>query len=766
MNRDARAALLSSVATVMTLLALSPLLADRSWLQPVVLVVVAVGLAGTAVAAADLARWLAPLLGAATGFVIATALLVPAQAAVGGFVPTPESVRAMAVLLRSGLATTQQVVPPAPTDAGVVAMLTLAAGVVAVVTLTIAGPLRRPGAAGLPLLLVVCVATALAPDGIGLLGYLAAGLGYLGLALTDADQRLRGWGEVLQRQGRTGATAPSGVAEQMVTAAAVTAAVALLAGAVLPLVTPGAGGDRLQSMVVDRFGSGGAGTTRTINPFLDIRDDLASQDDTVLLRYSTDDEDPDPLRIVTADAFDGAVWRPTPPDPASGLPLDDGLPTPPGAAADVVAEAELITTSIRVGPLAESFLPLPYPASSVDVAGDWGYDARTLNVLSEQDTTEGLPYSVTHLDVRPRPGQLDAVPDDDLDPLWTTLPDDMSEVVAAEAQRIVSAADAGTRYQQGLALQQWFRNSGGFTYSLDAPDVTDRDAVQAFLEDRRGYCVQFASTMALMARSLDIPARVAVGFLPGSQTAPGEWEVRADDAHAWPELYFEGVGWVRFEPTPATRTQLPPEWAIPRSEGSDPAAPVPSPQAQQPEQDTPTGAAAPTTTPESDEGVLQPLLRVLRQVLVALALIGVLVVVLALPRTWRWWRSRRRFAGADGDDAATARASWTELLERLADLHALPHGATVREQAAALLVREPLSPAGRDAVGRLAEAVERALYAVEPAAASGLAQDRLTVLQEVAGARARKQQVAATWFPAPNPYLPAGPVNRVTERVG
>ncbi len=142
-----------------------------------------------------------------------------------------------------------------------------------------------------------------------------------------------------------------------------------------------------------------------------------------------------------------------------------------------------------------------------------------------------------------------------------------------------------------------------------------------------------------------------------------------------------------------------------------------------------------------------------------------LAAALALPRAWRWWRSSRRSARAEGDDAATARASWTELLERLADLQALPRGATVREQAADLTVREHLSPAGRDAVDRLAGAVERALYAMEPDPASGLTQDRLTVLTEVAGTRDLRRRLAARWFPAPVPDVFAGEAPRVAEHV-
>lgn len=768
MTRDVRAALLAAVATLMTMLCLVPLLDGRGWLQPVALVVLAVGLSGAAAAAAGLPRWLTPPVSALAGLVITTALLVPNQAALAGFLPTPESVRALGVLLRGGLATVETVLPPAPTDdVGVITLLTLAAGAVAVATLTIAGPLRRPGAAGLPLLLVVCVATALATDGIGVLGYLSAGLGYLAMTLTDADRRVREWGAVLARRGHGGQEQSSGVPERLASVAAVTAVLALGTGAVLPVLTPGDGQDRLQSLVQDEFGGGsGRGGLTTVNPFLDIREDLASQDDTVLIRYATTDPEPDPLRFVTADLFDGNVWVPS----QTALPDDQdvagGLPTPPGASAQVLSAAQQVSTSVGVGPLAQSFLPLPYPPSAVEVEGRWLYDARTLNVGSSEETTEGITYTVTSYDIRPDAAALSAAPPDGLDELWTQLPDTMSEVVLSEAQRVVDAAGAETRYDQALALQQWFRSSGGFTYSLDAPDVTDRDAVEAFLVDRRGYCVQFASTMALMARSLDIPARVAVGFLPGEQVEAGRYEIRADDAHAWPELFFEGVGWVRFEPTPRTRTGQPPGWAVPES---DPAVPQPSTPADEaaplPEDDTRPEAAPPTAS-ERGDGVWADVAAVAVRVLQVLLVVGLVVGALSLPRLWRWWRSRRRLAAAGDDDGARSAVLWTELLERLADRQALPEGSTVREQQADLVRRERLPEPAAQAVARLAEACERALYAVEPAPSQQGPADVATVLRAVSATRDRWHGLGATWFPAPSPDITAPSRSRAGERVG
>ena len=103
-----------------------------------------------------------------------------------------------------------------------------------------------------------------------------------------------------------------------------------------------------------------------------------------------------------------------------------------------------------------------------------------------------------------------------------------------------------------MALQRWFTESGKFTYSLNVHQPDTAKALIDFLtKDRQGYCQQFAFAMAVLARLLDIPSRVAVGYTEGSPIGHDRWDVRTSDAHAWPELYFQGAGWLRFEPTPS-----------------------------------------------------------------------------------------------------------------------------------------------------------------------------------------------------------------------
>ena len=112
------------------------------------------------------------------------------------------------------------------------------------------------------------------------------------------------------------------------------------------------------------------------------------------------------------------------------------------------------------------------------------------------------------------------------------------------------AGDTHSPYAAVVALERWFRTTGGFTYSNHPPPAPGFPPLVGFvLETKNGYCQHFAGAMALMARLLGIPARVAVGFVRG-QYVDGTWRVTDHDAHAWVEVWFRGYGWIPFDPTP------------------------------------------------------------------------------------------------------------------------------------------------------------------------------------------------------------------------
>jgi transglutaminase-like putative cysteine protease len=109
-------------------------------------------------------------------------------------------------------------------------------------------------------------------------------------------------------------------------------------------------------------------------------------------------------------------------------------------------------------------------------------------------------------------------------------------------------------YAAALALETWFRSSG-FRYSERPGRAGDAPLVDFVLRTKRGYCQHFAGAMALMLRYLGIPARVAAGFTSGIYDGDHRtWTVTDHDAHTWVEAWFDGYGWLPFDPTPGRGT--------------------------------------------------------------------------------------------------------------------------------------------------------------------------------------------------------------------
>lgn len=137
-------------------------------------------------------------------------------------------------------------------------------------------------------------------------------------------------------------------------------------------------------------------------------------------------------------------------------------------------------------------------------------------------------------------------------PSWVTerylqLPEDLPPAIPELAQEITAGAE--TPYDKALAITSYLRAE--ITYSLSVPPApAGRDTLAWFLFDHKaGFCNYYATAEVVMLRSLGIPARLAVGFAEGEYESPGWYIVLQRDAHAWPEVYFPGVGWVEFEPT-------------------------------------------------------------------------------------------------------------------------------------------------------------------------------------------------------------------------
>ncbi len=259
-------------------------------------------------------------------------------------------------------------------------------------------------------------------------------------------------------------------------------------------------------------------------------------------------------------------------------------------------------------------------------------------VFGRQPIQVGTAYQVAGLRTTASPRQLRAAgaeyPDyvrDRYLQLPTTITDRTRDLAAAVAEGQENPFDVA------MAIQNHVRSRIAYEEKIKAPP-DDQDAVDYVLfESKEGYCEYYASAMAVMLRSLDIPARVAVGFYPVAyDDGTGSYVYRERNAHAWVEVYFPKYGWVPFEPT-ASRPPI--EYGADRPQvTTDPLptpTPIPTPEA------TPASDGEPTPMPPAatDSGEQPSLLERSRNnagILSGLIILALALLALAAVGTWRW----------------------------------------------------------------------------------------------------------------------------------
>ncbi len=299
---------------------------------------------------------------------------------------------------------------------------------------------------------------------------------------------------------------------------------------------------------------------------------------------------------------------------------------------------------------------------------------------------------------------------DDLD-YYLELPEDLPVGIRTRAREVTEGGI--TRFEQAALLEAWFRDPTQFRYSTDVTTGSSALDLEAWLNDpnsvnyRVGYCEQFATAMAVMARTLGIPSRVILGFAPGDVERAADGSeiivVRERNAHSWVELWMDDQGWVRFDPTPRSDNINP---ATTRDIiGFDPRNFIPAPE-------EPETAATRALTGERDEQRLPEGLDIaagdptpdLRPSGFRLDLPGWVWGLLALAATastipgFKLIRRRRRLRRLAAGDVT---AAWEEIVDRLRDL-----GADVRADRTPLEMAAEHEPALRP----LAEAYSAATY--------------------------------------------------------
>jgi transglutaminase-like putative cysteine protease len=781
-------------SSVIALIAIGSLLASPSWgLKVIGVVVVAI----TALSRPRLRalRVLSCLITYLAALLIYLNVVFAARLSAAVVVPTRASLSYLSSLVSQGMGE-RIYAPPVPSTPGIILLAAGGIGLMAAATDLLAVRLRSPAIAGLPLLALYCVriTTSAKQGGVGATIVFSLGMiGYLALLAADGRERLRIWGRLVTVW--HGSTADQAEAPDTRALAASGRRIGLAAACIalaFPLLVPGISVHDLFKTQPTGNGLGGTLITPP-NPLDQMRGQLLSSSPQKVLTYQTNARDPKEqyLQVYALNYDpDSQAWSLIVPQPTASTQVGGGsLRVAPGVTARTPQTETTTNIKLSLGTTGYDynklgFLPVPYAPAQMQVPGSWEEDNTTLMVYSTQPQLSGLSYTVKSEEVTPDASEEDqsAAYPASISSGYLGFPAGPGRQLAKLAAKLT--AGARTPYQKALDLQSYFL-SGKFTYSVNVNLKPGINGLIEFLDTTRsGFCQQFAFAMAGLARLAGIPSRVAIGYTAGAREGrSATWQVTSADAHAWPELYFKGLGWVRFEPTPGGATgqgtaEVPQYAPAPNAAG---VAPVPLATGQAPGSKAghgnlnhihglgANGTGAGTSSTPRRHGGISP---------IPLILAGLFVLVLITPLTVRWLTRRYRLqslradrpppvasrqeghgpgpvlvagqaepagpparagppiggdparlvsrwrSGSSAGDAALAHAAWRELRDDLADYgHPCQVSESPRAVGRRVTAELALDTEGRQALGRIVSAEERARYATVPLAAQTLPAD-------------------------------------------
>ncbi|MGY2743243.1 transglutaminase family protein [Arthrobacter sp. UYCu723] len=615
-----------------------------------------------------------------------------------GFIPSGATMTQLGRYLRRASETILAESSPVAPNAGIVLLICAVLGLLVMLVDALALPLALPATSGLGILAILVVPAVVKPQSVGALGFAAAAVGYLMILASSQwfapDPRTRA--DTARNPGQ-------------LRRASLTGALALAVTLLLQLVLPGFDqGTFPQGSRLNPFSA-----ATGLNPMISLGNSLRSPTGDGRITFATNAPSAPYLRSVTVDSFNGDSWAPDDREDtrrAGTGRMDSGL--------ESIATELRVVTAVNTGQFTSPYLPAPYAPEAVNgLTGRWSWDPATLSIKGVDTNSRNQQYVV--LSVAPQltphllaqaPAPAQGVPE-----LFLRPPNNVPEIVRTTAEAVTSGSP--TAYAKAMAIQKYLR-SAEFTYSLQSPvqggyDGNGLSVLADFLTQKSGYCIHFASAMAVMARLEGIPSRIAVGYAPGRPTggtvsiadqgALPEFEVDARDAHAWPELYFQGVGWVAFEPTPSRgvvpsyATESAPPSGASTNESNDGLIPADE------GKPTPLPGAAPVPVPGG--GATTDAGNLLLPALYGAGALLLLALLAASPQLARNGLRRRRLKGGGGSDGdGSAPPAYAELRDLATDYGVPPlTSETPRHFSARLRASAALGqPDGVDAAGHAA----------------------------------------------------------------
>ena len=514
------------------------------------------------------------------------------------------------------------------------------------------------------------------------------------------------------------------------------ALVVVLAAAVITPLLPGSRSDAWFDY--RSLGKGGnSGLLKATTPIVSIQAKLLENPEHEVFTVDIGDKQPVYWRVIALDKYDGTLWTlEDTGEPAARL-------TPPREPRHV----DELVQKFDIRDSDPHWLPAAYHPVEINLEHALVVDSSATVYLKPNSEISDLSYQVTSAVPVLSETEKEASPPvtDPAYARYRALPANFPRRVTDLARRITETAT--TPWEQADAIVRYLNHDGGFVYNDKVARSHSINTLEDFLfADKQGYCEQFASAFAAMARAVGLPTRIAVGYSYGTPQ-DGVWHVRNKDAHVWPEVYFAGLGWVPLEPTPGRGANVTggtgdPSVSPPinaqstRSSSSTTATTTPG---------APTSAGS--NTPKKDAGgglsidsnaaatqhhagpVRQFFVAVgvLVAVLLLLALIALAVLVLTVFR--RSWHRRHAV-----DPRDRVLGVWAQALEHLAEAgvepkpsatpvefalrHAPAHGAgdagpalmeLAQLQTAALFAPDPPTPADADEAWSKVDAIDRAI---------------------------------------------------------